>query len=242
MTVTESRLFITAGAEHWQLFSFAQNKNDSSIYVGAPSFNEIKWLALDEAPGRERRLITLDSPGDGKLSLHGSGLVHVREHGGMSVSGLVFRGNALKGVDTLGVRHMFTVLISEPEHLPVSPAFNRKSDQAIQTQTLLPFVFVFWAVPGTRKLTVEVSASFSAEDLESIPPHTGWGGFGLATHWVVWFAYRTRHMQRWPRHPHASFHDGHSVPMLIGISEGGCRLELRSPQYSLEGEALSVRL
>ncbi len=236
----ECRFFLTEGAEHWQLFTFVQNKNDASIYVGSPSFADIKWLTVGVHPAEPLRI--LDSPGGGKLSLHGTGLTHVRAHDGTSEDGLVFSGNILMGAGNLGVRHMFTVLISKPEHLPQSPAFNRKSDQSVHTKALLPHVFIFWAVPATRKLTVEVSASFNAEDLESVPPESGWGTFGLALHSVVWFAYRTKHMQRWPRHPQVCFHDGYTVPMLIGTSEGGCRLEVRAPRYAFDGAALSIRV
>lgn len=238
----DCRFFLTEGAEHWQLFSFSQNKNDASIYVASPNFADIKWLTFVQAPDGTSTMNILDSPGDGKLSLHGSGVTHVRSHDGSADGRLVVSGNALKGTNTLGVRHMFTVLISKPEHLPLSPAFNRKTDQSVHAKKLTPYVFVFWAVPAVRRLTVEVAASFNVDDLETVPPESGWGCFGLTLHSVVWFAYRTKHMKRWPQYPHVSYHDGHTVPLPIGVQEGGCRLELRTPQYRLSEDALLIQM
>ena len=233
------RLFVTNGTDHWQVLSFAQNKSDASIYVGAPDFDKVKWLSIDQ---KSRSLLIAGSPGEGKLSLHGSGIAHVRTHNGNSGNGLRFAGNQMKGQDTLGVRHLFTALLSKPEHVPASAAFQRKSDQEIRVAKLVPYTYVFWAVPSTRALTVEVSAAFDENDLESVPPESGWGALPLALHNVVWFAYRTKHMLHWPRHPHVCFHDGYHVPLLIGTSEGGCRLELRAPAYALKGAQLAIRV
>lgn len=238
------RFFMTADGDHYQLLSFSQNRNDGSIYVSSPAFGTVKWLTLvAPSPGAPPVLAISDVPDSGKLSLHGSGLSHVRSSN-RAVPTIAVQGNYLKNdsSQTLGVRHLFTILPTEPSHLPASPAFNRASDYGIRAERLLPYVVVFWAVPAVKKLSVKVTASFHVDDLESVPPESGWGSFGLALHAVVWFAYRTRHLLRWPQATHISFHDGFLVPMLIGTAEGACRVEYRPPNYQLSYTSLRITL
>lgn len=186
------RIFITSGNEYYQILDFAQNKADGSIYVSSPDFSEIKWLYVSQDKGIGR-LSIVDSPGEGKLSLHGSGMVATRAHDNPRGHALVIHGNYLLSLpkQKAGVRHLFTTLITEPKHLPTSPAFNRASDIAFKTNQLKPYVLIFWAVPAIRRLTVNIMASFNADDLESIPPESGFGSFSLVYHSVVWFGYRT---------------------------------------------------
>lgn len=184
------------------------------------------------------------SPGDGKLSVHGSGVAHIQSHDSPGDNRLVVSGNFLgnASVGTLGVRHLFTVLIAGPSHLPSSLAFNRKSDYSVRAAQLMPYVLVFWAVPATSKLEVSVQAAFHVDDLESVPPELGLGALTLSIHAVVWFAYRTKHMHRWPAHPQVCYHDGYLVPLLIGTSTGAYRLELRKPSYALSQSKLYVSI
>lgn len=238
------RFFMTAGDDHYQLLSFEQNRNDGSIYVSSPAFGTIKWLRLvAPATGAPPVLAISDVPNSIKLSLHGSGLSHVRSSD-PAVPTVAVQGNYLKNApaETLGVRHLFTMLPTEPTHLPSSPAFNRASDYGIRAERMVPYVVVFWAVPAVKKLTVEVAASFHVDDLESVPPDSGWGCFGLALHAVVWFAYRTRHLLRWPQVTHIAFHDGFLIPILIGTAEGACRVEYRTPDYQLTDTSLMIRV
>jgi hypothetical protein len=107
---------------------------------------------------------------------------------------------------------------------------------------LKPYVLIFWAVPGTRKLTVNIESQWHVDDIESVPPELGMGSFGLRVHNVIWFAYRTKHMNRWPAVSHLCFHNGYHVPALIGTGEGQCRLELTAPRYELAGDELRVTL
>jgi hypothetical protein len=236
------RFFMTADADHDQLLSFDQNRNDGSIYVSSPAFSTLKWLTLMAPTAVAAPVLAIsDVPNSVKLSLHGSGLSHVRSSDPV-VPTVAVQGNCLKNdsAETLGVRHLFTMLPTEPTHLPSSPAFNRASDYGIRVERMVPYVVVFWAVPAVKKLSVKVAASFHVNDLESVPPESGWGSFGLALHAVVWFAYRTRHLLRWPQVTHIAFHDGFLVPLLIGTAEGTCRVEYRPPSYQLTETSLMI--
>lgn len=235
------RIFITSGTEYYQLFTFAQNKNDYSIYVSSPDFAEIKWLhALTNK--NTGQLSILDSPGDGKLSLHGSGMSAIRAHDDPQGHALVVHGSYLFSGEAkrAGVRHLFTIFITKPEHIPRSAAFNRHGDYSFKIEELKPYVLVFFAVPAIRHLTVEVMASFHADDLEQVPPDSGWGVFNLALHAIVWFGYRTKYMDKWPKHPHICYHDGYAVPIFIGKADGHCQMELRNPTYQLSGDELKI--
>ena len=142
----------------------------------------------------------------------------------------------------LGVRHLLTIFFSEPKHMPNSPAMARQSDYVITTAQWHPCVIVFWAVPAHRQITVTVNGSFHVDDLEEVPPNAGWGAFTLALHAIVWFAYRTKQMARWPRRAQACYSDGHTVPLLIGTGVGEFRLEYRQPTYSLADDQLTITL
>jgi hypothetical protein len=134
------------------------------------------------------------------------------------------------------------VFPTQPTHLPASAANNRQSDCSLQVPELKPYVLIFWAVPSVRALRVNVLASFHVDDLESVPPESGFGAFGLRMHNVVWFAYRTKHMARWPAESHLSFHDGFHTPVIVGTGEGACRLELRASTYNLANDNLQIAI
>lgn len=237
------RVFITAGAEVYKILDFTQNKTDGSIYASSPDFSEIQWLHVtkDKHIGR---LSVVDSPGEGKLSLHGSGMAATRAHNDPRGHTLVVHGNYLLNLpkQKIGVRHLFTTFMTEPSHVPASPAFNRESDVVFKVDQLKPYVLIFWAIPAIRHLTINVTASFHVDDLESIPPESGFGGFSLVHHSIVWFGYRTKHMHKWPKQTRVCYYDGHGVPILVGTNEGECRLEIRSPIYELSQDKLALKL
>jgi len=220
------------------MLSFTQG-NDGSIYISAPDLAKSKWMEI--APGNPPLMRICDVPDAGKLSVHGSGVTHVRALAGGEVE-LRLAGNFLTNEDhqTLGVRHIVTVFPTKPSHLPASAANNRQSDCSLQVLALKPYVLIFWAVPSIRALKVDVSASFRVDDLETVPPESGFGAFGLRTHNIVWFAYRTKHMVRWPAESHLSFHDGFHTPVIVGTHEGACRLELRTCIYELVDDNLRI--
>lgn len=243
-SASECRIFFAVGDQAFQLFSFSQNPNDGSIYFSAPNFADIDWLMPSLGNAHTPILLSYKSGGAGKLSLHGSGVAHVRPHEALRRNEFIIRGNPLTASDgqTLGVRHLLTLLLPEPRHCPDSPAMARRGDCIIKSKQLHPYVIVFWAVPASRPLTVTVSGSFHVDDLEELPLDGGWGGFNLKLHTVVWFAYRTKHMTRWPCNAQACYHDGHLVPLIIGISEGMFRLELRCPTFTLSDNQLIIAI
>ncbi|MFZ1702577.1 MAG: hypothetical protein WBO10_14360 [Pyrinomonadaceae bacterium] len=237
-----ARFFVTDGVESWQVLTFAQNKNDASIYVSSPSFAAIQWITVRQERENKILFVQSDSPGDGKLSLHGRGQSHITAFNDPTNHFLVVDGNFLKNENTLGVKHLFTVLTSKPEYLPASAARRRRNDQVIHDANFAPVVFVFWAVPAPDKLTVSVNVDFHADELETIPPESGFGSFPLYFHSVVWFAYRTKNMSRWPAQSQASYYDGYRVPLLIGTGEGECRLEMRAPRYSITETEICIQV
>ena len=238
------RIFLTAGIETFQLFSVSQNSNDGSVYFSAPLFEEINWLVPAMGAQQEPILLAYKSDGPGKLSLHGSGVTHVSPHQATTHHGFAVRGNQLKAADgsSLGVRHLLTILPPEPTHRPTSAAMARKTDYVLTSKEFHPYVLIFWAVPAMRPLTVTINGSFQADELQEIPPNGGWGAFNLLLHSVVWFAYRTKHMERWPRNAQACYHDGLTVPVLIGTGLGAFRMELRQPMISLQEGNLTISI
>jgi hypothetical protein len=242
LSSSKRRVFFAVGEQHYQLFSISQNQTDGSIYFSAPDFGEIDWLMPSVGADQVPILLSHKAGAPGKLSLHGSGVTHVRPYESIGRSEFAIRGNALKSLDgaTLGVRHLLTLFLPEPLHRPESPAMARKSDYSVRSKELHPYVMVFWAVPASKAFTVNITGSFHVDDLEEVPPNSGWGYFNMLTHAIVWFAYRTKHMSRWPRNAQACYHDGHTVPLLIGTGEGMFRLELRQPKFTLTDTELTI--
>ncbi len=241
---TDRRIFLGTDAESFQIFSITQSRQDGSIYFAAPGFEEIVWIV--PAVGEDQKLIFLSyqSGGDGKLSLHGSGVTHVRPYDRSGTNGFSIRGNELRSRDgdRISARHLMTIFPSEPKHRPNSPAGARKSDEVLTTKYWHPYVIIFWAVPANQPLTVNVRCSFEVDDLEEMPPNSGWGGFSMVHHSIVFFAYRTKHMERWPLNSQAFYSDGHTVPMVVGTGAGQFRVEYRVPEYTLNDGTLSIQM
>jgi hypothetical protein len=230
------RVFFSGGADSFQLFTVNQNPNDGSIYFCAPAFDEIDWLVPALDASRQPTLLSYQAGGDGKLSLHGSGVAHVRPYASRRPNEFAIRGSMLRETsgNALGVRHLLTLFPSEPRHKPNSPAMARKSDGVMTTTRWHPYVMVFWAVPATRSLTVIVNATFNDDDLEEVPPNGGWGAFGLELHAIVWFAYRTKHMGLWPRNSQACYNDGRGAalklaPVLASVGLNSASLVIHFP-------------
>jgi len=237
------RLFFGDERENFQLCSIGQNA-DSGIYFSAPMFEGIQWRLPAIGADQQPVLASYQVGEPGKLSIHRSGVVHAKAFGARGSNDFAIHGNVLKSLDgeTLSVRHLLTIFPSEPTHKPNSPAGARKTDGIMTTKQWHPYVLVFWAVPIASSLTVTVNWSFALEDLEEGPPDGGWGAFSLSTHALVWLAYRTKHMQRWPKNSQACYSDGHAVPLLIGTAPGQFRAEYRRPHYSLATDQLSIAL
>ena len=161
------RLFFEVGSEHYQIFTVSQNASDASIYFSAPKFEDITWLVPVLDAKSAPVLMSFQASGPGKLSLHGSGVTHVKPHDGNDPNGFIIRGNILKNSETatLGMRHLATIFMSEPKHKPSSPAFARASDWTFRATTMQPLVVVFWAVPLASRLNIAIEGSFHVDDL-----------------------------------------------------------------------------
>ncbi len=210
-----------------------------------PEFGNIKWMSIVKQDGQVGLAIVNPLENEGKLSIHGTGMATYRAHSNNKGHQLIVKGNFLlnQGLDKIGVRHLFTSFFQEPNYIPTSSlALNRQTDYLLKSdKELRPFVMTFFAVP-TRKMSVEVNAGFHVDDLESVPPETGWGGFNLLHHTIVWFYYRTKHMDDWPKNTHICYYDGFEVPFFIGTGKGSCRLEIRHPTYKFENDNLSISM
>ena len=239
------RVFVTDGGPRYHVFSFTQDKNgDGSIYMSSPNFSEIKWIAVEANQGIPR-LSIVESPGDGKLSVHASGMASIRSHEDPLTRRIVVHGNYLLNLakSAAGVRHLFTIYMAEPRALPISPAQNRESDYIINnSKSLSPFVMIFFAVPRMPNFTVSIQGSFNIDDLESIPPESGSGVIELPYHLLLWFVYKTKYMDKWPKFPIVCYYDGFSVPLFIGKDEGKFLMELFNPKYELNGSKLTINL
>jgi len=231
------RLFLSNGDNFYHVLSFTQSRSDGSIYVSSPDFLNSKFLIFKENEGKIEFFLT-DSPGEGKLSIHGSGMAKITPN----VHNLVIHGNFLqdKTTNTLGVRHLFTIQLAEPKFSPSSPALHRKSDFIITSKSFKPSIFIFFAIPRIKDLSTSFQVHFDIDDLESVPPEGGGGLFELLYHNVFWFAYRTKYMEVWPENSFISYHDGYLVPVIIGIGDKKFKAELRIPDYKLEESKLII--
>jgi hypothetical protein len=242
----QRRLFMADSNNSYQLFKFDQH-GDGSIYCMLPNFSDVIWQTF-KLTDNGMMLVTDTIQKDGKLSLHGTGMVTFRANDTPREHKLIVKGNHLLNVEKgeIGVRHLFTIFSQEPQFIPASPALNRESDVVLKTDTLKPFAMVCFAIPSKSNFKVDIGAGFQVDDVASIPPESGFGGFGLRLHNVIWFYYRTKHMDKWPAQTHLCYWDGHAVPMFIGVAQdagqGSCRLEVRKPIYKLEQDKLLINI
>lgn len=239
------RIFVSScGKECYQVFHFTQSK-DGSIYVSWPHFPDTSWLfPLVDSQGNPK-MGAVDFAEEGKLSIHGTGMGTFRSHKNPNFRPAIINGNKLLdlGKNEGGARHLFTAFVKEPDHLPNSPALNRKSDYLINnSEKMEPFIAIFFAIPKTKnKLDISFQVRFNIDDVD-IPPKGGWGDIDLGFHNVFWYVYRTHNMDKWPKKHQVVFYDGFMVPMIIGTGLGQFRLEFRPPKYLMEENRLTVEL
>lgn len=236
------RVFINKGRDRYQIFSFIQDK-DGSIYCASPNFADAKWVSYDK---RQQELIvkTTGDIGDGKISLHGTGMTAIRNNSNPNNHQLIIRGNQLfnHSRNEVGARHLFTTFMREPNYIPTDlPFFNRKSDYSMQAnEDLMPFVLIFFAIPQ-QGITTNFLFSLSTDEMLNVPnDFLGMHFFSLRYHDVFWFAYRTKNMDKWPKYTHFCYDDGYSVPVFIGEDSGRLILELRQPMYLLKGKVFTI--
>lgn len=232
------RIFLNTNEEFFQLFSVTQNKTDHSIYASFPNFENAKWLNV-EPKEKPQKIYIFDSLGNGKLSIHGSGMTKVTPN----QENLIINGNFLfnKNKQNAGIRHLFTIQLEEPKYKSKSSPMNRKGDHVLKIEKLEPFVMIFFAIPRVRKLSIKIQLSFHINDCnDEIPPLIGLSKIDLDLHSLVWCAYRTNHMDNWPKSPYVCVFDGFFVPIIIGEGGKAFRLELRKPQFDLSVTELKI--
>lgn len=227
------RMFVGDAKCLGHVFSFTQ-KSDGSIYVSTPSFRDTQFLSV----GIDGRASVVNSPGDGKLSLHGSGTSHVRTNDG-SVKILKVEGAILADMrkGQLGLRHLFSASISEPKPSGVSPAHSRKSDYSIAAKKLEPHIFVFWAIPKGFIDRVRATVTLPGRKVE-----VNWGGFEMLFHGLMWLAYRTESMNNWPPSTLICTLDGAHVPMLFPQFGENLGMVVRLPKWQVDDTKLLVEL
>jgi hypothetical protein len=190
------------------------------------------------------QIITTEAIGEGKISFHASGMVTVRAYDDPKGHDLIVKGNHLLNKDksVIGARHLFTVFMKEPKYIrESSKLFNRDSDYCMEAnEELMPLILIFFAVPQ-QGFSVDFRFSLHIDDMVHIPHDAlGLHGFSLRYHDVFWFAYRTKHITKWPKHSHFCYHDGYTFPVFIGTGIGTYRLEFRQPNYLLINKAFII--
>jgi hypothetical protein len=238
------RIFINHNENFLKLFSFHQHK-DGSIYASWPSFNKTQWISSTlTKSGPQVSIVKREN--DGKLSIHGSGMSTFRDHTEQNAHQMIIHGNLLlskrPGVTVAGIRHLFTAFMMEPYVLlSNSPAFNRKSDYALHSnQQLNPFAFIFIAVP---RLGYEYEFKFSLkiDEIDTVPSDfLGLHNFPMVYHGIIWFAYRTKDMEDWPKVNLITYDNGYTIPVFIGKGKGEMIVQYRQPHYLIEDNKLTI--
>ncbi len=230
---TKRRIFLRSRDRLCQIFTFTQS-SDGSIYCASPDFSDAKWISVGGS-GSDPRIITTESIGLGKVSFHASGMVAVRPNNNEKGHQLVIKGNHLydRTTNALGLRHLFTIFLKEPKFYPnESKLNNRDSDYCLEAdEELRPLVLGFFAIPQGN-INLNFQFNLHIDDMVKIPNDIlGMQIFSLRFHNILWFAYRTKHMNFWPKNAHIAYHDGYTFPFFIGTANNSYRLEFRTPTY-----------
>lgn len=242
----DRRLLLKCEGKSYRLLSLTQ-ANDGSIYIGFQNFRNIQWVAIDLEREQPTLSMVDSTPEEGKLSFHASGVVGFRSHAAPGDYQLRIRGNYLydRHNAQAGVRHLVTVFMEKPEEL--APTFpQRNSDFWLQyAESLKPFVLVLFAIPRVSGVqTIGFTFTMHIDDLDRYPAE-GANVIDLKYHWVFWLIYRTKFMDNWPQQSYVCFHDGFSVPMYFSKEQkdtsAEMRLELRMPEYTIEGTDLKIK-
>jgi len=199
---------------------FEQNL-DGSIYIKFPEFEFGKWFNDNGS-----QLISYNSPGKGKLSIHGSGIAHIKSYNQDYKAEFQVLGNPLLSKDKLsaGVRHIATIF-------PRKPDINQIIEESQDNNSLKPMVFIFFAVPFG--LNINLQGSFNIDEYEDIPPINGIGNQPLRMHNIFWFSYRSKFMDNWPLATHVYFSNGYDCPLFVGVDKCLMRIDIRKPVYSI---------
>lgn len=243
--VPERRRIFVAGNDGaaFYLFEIVQERKDGSLYLSDPDFKNSRWLEVIDREGKPQ-LQVVESPGEGKFSIHPDGRTHIRDNQKPGEHPIRIRGSLLidRVNNTCGVRHLLTVFPRKPYFQPHdSSVFNRKSDQLLQSkEALVPFNVILFAIPGEIRRT-NCRFIFDQNDLAKIPEDfMGWGQFRFPYHQVAWFMYKTKSMDQWPKHSYYHFHDGSRVPVFIGSGNNEMDVALCQPTYQVRDNVLSI--
>ncbi len=235
------RIFIEdVNGTPWQLFSLSQNKKDGSIYLGSPDFGDYEWLSFEFLEGKPVP-IKIKQDENGHVSFHGLGQTHVRTES--NTKQLVIQGHYLLKPDSqeISLKHLFTVMPKQPEHVPPSPALARKSDQLVKSsKPICPFVAVVFALPR-KGLKINFQGSMHIDEMEEVPgAFLGWHLFPLIHHDIFIFFYYTKHMDEWPKHNMLQYLDGVLAPVFKGRPNRMVQVDFVLPQYHLSENELTI--
>lgn len=226
------KLLITDKEFTYQICKFSQS-NDKSIFLSFPGFDKSKWFYANE-----EGVSLIPSPGAGKLSIHGSGIGHVKTSDGMETKFRV-AGSPLGGdseFQSLGARHIATYLPQKP----VIVHSDKEESKIIEQYPLHPSVFIFYAIP--LGVGVTFNGSFDMDKYSPIPPIIGIGSLPLKYHQIFWVLYRTTNLDSWANGDVVFFNDGYLCPLFYGVGEKKIGLEIRVPKYKLTENKLEITL
>jgi hypothetical protein len=105
---------------------------------------------------------------------------------------------------------------------------HRKKDLTIQTkEELNPSVFVLFAVPKNIRVPFNINVKFKIEDIgETENPPVSFGQMELRYHSVVWVAYRSLFMNKWPDCSYLGYLDGIHFPFIFAKKNGQAEIRL----------------
>lgn len=241
--VTSRRVFVN---KRYHLFTVIQEK-DGSIYASWPDFENTKWIICKET-SEGADFLASTSPGDGKFTVHGSGMAGYREHGGKYDKSILFHGNQLVNPDrtSLGLRHLFTAQIPQPHFMPPkSPFLNRKTDYNIDVSDFVPATVMLFAFPKQSfklECTIQFHHDFIIWNTEGNPiNYFGSHIIELDTHLIFWLAYTTKNMF-WPMYTTILYDNGFKIPLVLGVGNQEYIAELRKPEYLVQGNNILVQI
>ncbi|MCH7493003.1 hypothetical protein IID19_05485 [Patescibacteria group bacterium] len=226
----------------WQLFTLSQNKRDGSIYLGSPDFGNYEWLSFNFPKGKPVP-IKIQQDQNGHISFHGLGQTHVRAEDNSKQ--LVISGHYLlkPASQEISLKHLFTVMPKQPEHVPFSPALTKKGDQLIKSsKPIRPFVAVVFALPR-KGLKINFQGSMHVDEMEEIPgTFLGWHLFPLIHHDIFIFFYYTKYMSSWPKRSILQYWNGVIVPVFKGRPNRMIQVDFVLPKYQLTGDQLTIKI
>jgi hypothetical protein len=217
----KTRVFIGTETESYHCLTLRQVRSDGSIYLSAPNFSELTWCYLDATDEGIFPAILQNVP-PGKLSIHGSGIAHIRDEANPNNCMIRIKGHYLQSAEGFGVRHLFTIYPSAPKIMHNTFTEQVRDQRITFTDGIIkPTALLFWAVPITKqKLTLDFNVEHRADHMnERGHPPFGFGAFPLSKHHIFWIGYQLSHMTDFPHKTLISYHDGGLVPFFVKTSD-----------------------